>query len=170
MAHTLERVWMFAMVLLFITSFHMGMPTVNCTAYTSASRITLPMMLKYRWISAARLPSLEEPPMVSSGVNAVPMWAPRMMGMAELKVTRPVLDNACRIPTDAEEDWMTTVTTTPTRMPRMGFVMVTNRFWNTALSRRGATPVSIRLMPVNRMPKPSMIWPMFFFLALRRNT
>ena len=26
------------------------------------------------------------------------------------------------------------------------------------------------LMPVNRMPKPSMIWPMFFFLALRRNT
>ena len=32
--------------------------------------------------------------MVSSGVKAVPMWAPRMMGMAELKVTRPVLDSA----------------------------------------------------------------------------
>ena len=39
-----------------------------------------------------------------------------------------------------------------------------------ALSRRGDTPVSIRLMPVNRMPKPSMIWPMFFFFALRIKT
>ena len=51
-----------------------------------------------------------------------------MMGMAELKVTSPVLDSACKIPTEAEEDWMITVTTTPTRTPRMGLVMVTNRF------------------------------------------
>ena len=108
--------------------------------------------------------------MVSSGVNAVPMWAPRMMGMADPKVTRPVLDNACRMPTEAEDDWMMTVATTPTRMPRMGLVMLTNRSWNAALSRRGETPESIRLMPVNRMPQPSMIWPMFFFFALRRNT
>ena len=79
-------------------------------------------------------------------------------------------DSACRIPTEAEEDWMMTVTTTPTRTPRMGLVMVTNSSWNAALSRRGDTPVSIRLMPVNRMPKPSMIWPMFFFFALRMNT
>ncbi len=77
MAQMLDRVWMFAMELLFITSSHMGMPMVNCTAYTSASKITLPMTLKYRWMRAARLPSLEEPPMVSSGVNAVPIWAPR---------------------------------------------------------------------------------------------
>ena len=32
MAATLERVWMLAMVLLFITSPHMGMPMVNRTA------------------------------------------------------------------------------------------------------------------------------------------
>ena len=32
MAHTLDKVWMFAMELLFITSPHMGMPMVNCTA------------------------------------------------------------------------------------------------------------------------------------------
>ena len=31
-AHTLDMVWMFAMELLFITSPHMGMPMVNCTA------------------------------------------------------------------------------------------------------------------------------------------
>ena len=84
------------------------------------------MMLKYRWIRAARLPSLEEPPMVSSGVKAVPMWAPRMMGMALPKVTRPVLDKACRIPTEAEEDWMMTVTTMPTSTPSTGLVMLTN--------------------------------------------
>ena len=54
------------------------------------------------------------------GVKAVPMWAPSTMGMAELKVTRPVLESACRIPTEAEEDWMMTVTTTPTRTPRDG--------------------------------------------------
>ena len=83
------------------------------------------------------MPSLEEPPMVSSGVNAVPMCAPRMMGMAEPKVTRPVLDSACKIPTEAEEDWMITVTTTPTSTPRMGLVMLTNSSWNAALSRRG---------------------------------
>ena len=31
-AMTLVMVWMFAMLLLFITSPHMGMPMVNCTA------------------------------------------------------------------------------------------------------------------------------------------
>ena len=31
-AATLDMVWMFAMELLFITSCHMGMPKVNCTA------------------------------------------------------------------------------------------------------------------------------------------
>ena len=117
-----------------------------------------------------RLPSLEEPPMVSSGVKAVPMCAPRMMGMAEPKVTRPVLESACRMPTEAEEDWMITVATRPTSTPRMGLDIETKRFWNIALSFRGATPVSIRLMPVNRMPKPSMIWPMFFFFAFRIKT
>ena len=107
--------------------------------------------------------------MVSNGVNAVPICAPRMMGMAELKVTSPVLDSACRIPTEAEEDWMITVTTTPTRRQN-GVGHGDEQILKDALSRRGATPVSIRLMPVNRMPKPSMIWPIFFFLALRKNT
>ena len=40
------------------------------------------------------MPSLEEPPMVKSGVKAVPMWAPKITGMADPKVTRPVLDSA----------------------------------------------------------------------------
>ena len=108
--------------------------------------------------------------MVSSGVKAVPMCAPRIIGIAEPKVTRPVLDSACKIPTDAEEDWMTTVATRPTSTPSRGLVMETNNCWKTGLSFRGATPESIRLMPVNRMPKPSMIWPMFLRLALRTNT
>ena len=57
MAHTLERVWMFAMVLLFITSCHMGIPTVNCTAYTSASRMHTPntvLAVRNRLSSASR--------------------------------------------------------------------------------------------------------------------
>ena len=74
------------------------------------------------------------------------------------------------MPTDAEEDWISTVTTRPTRTPRMGLVMLTKRFWKKGLSLRGETPVSIRLMPVNRMPKPSRIWPMFFFFAFLTNT
>ena len=60
-----------------------------------------------------------------------------MMGMAEPKVTSPVLDSACRMPTEAEEDWMMTVTTTPTSTPRTGLVMLTKSSWKAALSRRG---------------------------------
>ena len=50
---------------------------------------------------ALRLAPME--PMMA--VIQVPMFWPRMMGRAAPKVTAPVEQRPCRIPTDAEEDW-----------------------------------------------------------------
>ena len=63
-----------------------------------------PMTLKYRWTTALRLAALDAPTDAISGVEQVPMFWPRMMGMALPQVTTPVLERACRMPTDAEED------------------------------------------------------------------
>ena len=43
-----------------------------------------------------------------------------MMGMAVPNVTCPVAESACRMPTEAEDDWMMPVSTAPASTPRMG--------------------------------------------------
>ena len=60
-------------------------------------------MLKYRCTIAARLALVEAPIDASREVTQVPMFWPRIMGTAAEQLIAPVLANACRIPTEAEE-------------------------------------------------------------------
>ena len=53
---------------------------------------------------ALRLAPVDAPMEAISGVEQVPMFWPRMMGMALPQVMAPVVDSACRMPTLAEED------------------------------------------------------------------
>lgn len=46
--------------------------------------------------------------------------------MALPYVTLPVIDNACRMPTEAEELWMMAVSAAPIRTPRKGLENMTN--------------------------------------------
>ena len=63
----------------------------------------------------------------------------------------PVELSACRMPTEAEEDWMMPVTTAPTSTPKMGFWNLAKRAVNSGTSLRGATAASMAKRPVNRM-------------------
>ena len=66
----------------------------------------------------------------------------------------PVVDSACRMPTDAEDDWMIAVTPAPTTTPSTGLEIAANRSANCGRSASGATAPSMTAMPMNRMPKP----------------
>ena len=65
----------------------------------------------------------------SEGLILARVQEPKLPGSKALRQildSEPVLDKAGRIPTEAEDDWMMTVTTMPTSTPSMGLVMVTN--------------------------------------------
>ncbi len=119
---------------------------------------------------ALRFAALDAPMEAISGVEQVPMFWPRMMGMALPQVTTPVLESACRMPTLALLDWMATVTSVPASTPSTGFCSWVNSWTKRGLSFRGATAFSMVNRPVNRMPKPMQIWPMLRFLGLFKNT
>ena len=51
----------------------------------------------------------------------------------------PVSARACKIPTDAAEDWMMPVNTVPTSTPSSGFWKAVRRLANSGISARGLT-------------------------------
>ncbi len=52
---------------------------------------------------AVRFAFLEAPMQESNAVMQVPIFWPRMIGIAMLYVIPPVSESACRMPTEAEE-------------------------------------------------------------------
>ena len=48
--------------------------------------------------------ALDVPMDAMRDVDVVPMFCPKIMGMALPQVTRPVLESACKMPTLAEDD------------------------------------------------------------------
>ena len=67
-------------------------------------KITVPLILKKRCTAAALFAFLLVPILEMIAVTQVPMFCPMMIGNAELNGTAPVIQSACRIPTDAEDD------------------------------------------------------------------
>ena len=92
-------------------------------------------------------------------MTVVPMFWPMMMGMATALVTAPVALRACRIPTEAEEDWMTAVSAAPARTPRMGLVKTRRRLAKVSLWARGATAPLMVSIPAIRTAKPKRAVP-----------
>lgn len=60
-------------------------------------------MLKYKCTKAVRLAFFPVPIQASNAVTQVPIFWPSTIGIALASVTEPVSDNACKIPTEAEE-------------------------------------------------------------------
>ena len=75
-------------------------------------------------------------------------------------MTAPVLVSACRMPTAADEDCSTAVSTAPAITPRTGLVKLRKRFMNQGSSARGDIAVDMVCIPAIRMAKPSRILPM----------
>ena len=90
---------------------------------------------------------------------AEPMFTPQIRKDAKYRGMRPCMAKAWRIPTAAEEDWITAQRTAPTRIPSMGFLAFIMKSWNQMTSFRGFIAPLMVCRPWKRRPKPRMIWP-----------
>ena len=100
-----------------------------------------------------------------SAVTHVPMFWPMIIGRAALYFTAPVTQSACKIPTEADEDWMIAVSTAPAITPRIGLVNINRMFVNSGTSASGLTAPLIISMPVISTAKPIMMLPASCFLS-----
>ena len=104
-----------------------------------------------------------------SAVTQVPIFCPIMIGIAAPKEMAPVLDSACNIPTDAEEDCTIAVSRVPARTPRMGFVNSVRSFAKSGSPLSTLTASDIRFIPTIRTAKPSRIFPTSLVLLFLPN-
>ena len=102
-------------------------------------------------------------------VAQVPIFCPIIMGIAAPKEIAPVEESACKIPTEAEEDWIMAVSTAPATTPRMGLVNRVRMFANSGTFLSPETDELIMSIPVIRVAKPRRMRPVSFFLLLPRN-
>ena len=94
------------------------------------------------------------PEQASSAVTQVPMFCPKRMNMAPCRGISPSPARACRMPTLAEEDWMSAVMAAPTSTPTKGLLTPMMASRNNCQSRSGAMAEDMVFMPTNRMPRP----------------
>ena len=95
-------------------------------------KIVVPMMLNIRWMMVVRLAAGFVPMEARTAVIQVPMFCPNRMYTALDRGTSPALARACRMPTEAEEDWMMAVNTAPMAMPASGLENVVMKLMNTS--------------------------------------
>ena len=78
-------------------------------------------------------------------------------------------ESACKMPTEAELDWMMPVSTAPTSTPSSGFLKARKRFVKAGTSESPATAPLMVSMPNISVAKPSRMVPVSFFFALLQN-
>ena len=112
-----------------------------------------------------------EPPMQESiEVTVEPIFCPRIIGMAAAHVIAPVVESACKIPTEAEELWSTAVTAAPASIPRSALSpRVENIFTITGESFKPLRELSICSIPINKTPKATIISPTILLFAFFPN-
>ena len=125
--------------------------------------------LNIRWTKAVRFAFLFAPTDEISAVTQVPMFWPIMIGIAAPSETWPVTARACKMPTEAELDWIMPVRTAPTKTPKNGFLNITNICWNSGTSERPLTEPDIASIPNIRVAKPRRTIPLSFFSLFLEN-
>ena len=82
----------------------------------------------------------------------------------------PVEDNACKMPTIADELCIMTVKISPVKIPKIGMSLkYESTLINTSESASGSTADVIDIKPVNNTPKPSAMVPAFFVCSFLIN-
>ena len=135
-----------------------------CTNPNTISQTMVPIILKTRCTIAVLFAFLLAPTEESMAVIQVPIFCPMMMGMAAPFVTCPVAASACRIPTEAELDWIMAVSMAPASTPRMGLWNSTNTCRNAGTSARPETAFVMVSIPNINVENPRRIMPVSFFL------
>ena len=109
------------------------------------------------------------PILESNAVTQVPIFCPMIIGIAALYPTAPVIHSACRIPTDAEEDWISAVSKSPASIPSMGLENLVSIPVNSGTSASGFTAALIVSMPNISTAKPSITVATLFGLSFLEN-
>ena len=113
--------------------------------------------MNIRWITVVLLAFLLVPMDASTAVIHVPIFCPKSTNTALGSVISPLVASACRIPTDAEEDWMMAVNTAPARIPRTGLENLVIRDTKASESLRGIIAELIISIPMKSTPRPATI-------------
>ena len=92
-----------------------------------------------------------------------------IIGMVVPYVTAPVLQRACKIPTEAEELWMAAVKIAPAATPSTGLLNMVSTFTNSGTSASGLTAELMISMPYMRTANPMRISPISYFFSLFMN-
>ena len=91
-----------------------------------------------------------------TAVIHVPIFCPNRIYTALERGTSPAVASACRIPTDAEEDWMIAVKIAPIAIPASGFWKVVIKLMNTSELWRGTIAAPIISIPMKSTPNPAI--------------
>ena len=100
-----------------------------------------------------------------SAVTVVPIFCHKMIVIAVANEIGVESDNACKIPTDADELWITAVSNVPTKTPKIGFSKRISVLWKASLSDKGSTAADIKSIPVIRIAKPIKTSAVFFLFS-----
>ena len=124
------------------------------------------MILKLKWMAVACLASRLVPIEARTAVIQVPIFCPNNTYTAPSKPITPLAARACKIPTEAELDWIKAVNPAPTKIPTNGFEKCVTNSTNSFDSLNGIIAVLIIFIPIKRIPKPAIICPISVALAL----
>ena len=116
-------------------------------------------------MSAVLFPFLFVPMEDRSTGQAAPTPIPIVTGRAVAKLTAPVTDNACRMPTDADALCKTAVIKMPTTMPTIGLENIVSALTNRSLSLNGETAPLIVCIPSIKIENPSMMSPRLLYAS-----
>ena len=120
-------------------------------------------------MSAVLLPFLLAPIAEIRTGQAAPTPIPRTIGNALANVKIPVTESACSTPTVADALCNTAVKAIPTRIPAIGLENIVSMSIKTGLSLNGATAPLMVCIPVIRIAKPSIMFPIFLCTDLLQN-
>ena len=91
------------------------------------------------------------------GVMVVPIFCPKITGIAVEKGMLQVNANACKTPTDAEEDWIIAVNAVPNKIPIIGLEKTVSIRVKASLSFKPSIAPLIASMPNISTAKPIRI-------------
>lgn len=121
--------------------------------------IIAPQILNNKCIKATRFAFIEALKQAKIEVEHVPMFCPKIIGIAELYVISPVVANACNKPIVADELWTIAVKITPNKNPKIGLDNFERIDGKTTFELAILILSTIDIIPVKIIPKPRKIFP-----------
>ena len=150
---------MFAICAATLSGVNASTTSVRGVRIQTIVKIVVPIRLNIRWMMVVRFAFLLVPIAARIAVIQVPIFCPNSTYTAFPRPINPLEARACRIPTEAEEDWIIAVKMAPARIHRIGLENLVSNATKASDSLRGIIAALIISIPTNRIPSPARISP-----------